>query len=98
MAESTQQREQRHPQYSTDRELLNQLLQQREPRDRHLADLARLRIRYRGFPGAGDIQRDLDRALEQWRMDEEALFTRTRRIHQVGRVYTSQDEGQEDWA
>jgi hypothetical protein len=98
MAEPNNPRDQRHPQYDGDRELLNQLLQQQEPRERHLADLARLRIRYRGFPGARDIQRDLDQVLQRWHLDEEALFTKTRQIHQVGKVYTVQNEGQEDWA
>ena len=39
-----------------------------------MAEVARLRIRYRNFPGARDIQRDLDVILQQWDMTEDELF------------------------
>ncbi len=91
-------KDQQHPQYTGDRQVVNELLTVTEPGDRHLADLGRLRIRYHGFPGARDIQADLDRLLSRWGLTEEELFARTRVLHQQGRVYTSQQEGRDDWA
>ncbi len=96
---STPLREQQHPQYATDRETLNQLLEQvQTPSDWVLAEVARLRIRYQGFPGARDIQRDLDWILQQWGMSEEDLFARTRAIHAQGQVYNRSFSTRDDWA
>ncbi|MEL6326941.1 MAG: DUF3288 family protein, partial [Cyanobacteria bacterium J06626_23] len=47
-----------HPQYKNDREAVNKLVGA-EATDFNLAELARLRIRYDGFPGAQDIRKDL---------------------------------------
>ncbi|HAN46712.1 MAG TPA: DUF3288 domain-containing protein [Cyanobacteria bacterium UBA8156] len=91
-------KDQQHPQYTGDRQVVNELLTVTQPGDRHLADLGRLRIRYHGFPGARDIQTDLDRLLQQWGLTEEELFAQTRVLHQGGRVYTSRQEGRDDWA
>jgi len=52
-------KDQRHPQYTKDRQVLNNLLAQNSPSNRDFADLARLTIRYKGFMGAKDIQEDL---------------------------------------
>jgi hypothetical protein len=97
-----EQKEQRHPQYTKDRqtlnELLNQSLNQSQPSNRNYADLARLIIRYQGFIGAKDIQADLLKILQSWQMSQEELFAKTRAIHAVGKVYMAQDEGQDDWA
>jgi hypothetical protein len=90
-------KDQEHPQYHTDRQLLTELLAA-EPTDRNLADLARLRIRYQGFPGARDIQADLDKALSRWQLSEAELFAKTRQIHAVKKVYASQNTGRDDWA
>lgn len=99
MAESNQ-KDQKHPQESRDREVASQLLSA-EATDYNLAELARLRIRYRGFPGARNIQADLDKALERWQLTEEALFAKTRELHaQQGGVYEAQSnrKGREDWS
>lgn len=48
--------EQKHPQEKQDREIVARLLQS-NPEPFQLAELARLRIRYRNFPGARDIQK-----------------------------------------
>lgn len=88
---------QTHPQYYQDRRIVSQLLAE-EPTDYNLAELARLRIRYRGFPGAADIQRDLDELLKQWQLSEEALFARTREIHSVRPVYRIDDSREDDWS
>lgn len=94
MAKANQ--EQQHPQASRDRAILNNLLVA-EQNEYNLAELARLRIRYRGFPGARDIWRDLDTVLLRWKLTEEALFEKTREIHSQGRVYRVQNNENEDW-
>jgi hypothetical protein len=90
-------KDQEHPQYHNDRQLLNELLAA-DPSDRNLADLARLKIRYNGFPGARDIQADLEKALDRWQLTEAELFAKTRQIHAVKKVYASQNTGRDDWA
>ena len=89
--------DQQHPQYKDDRQLVNQLLLG-EASDYHLAELARLIIRYDGFPGARDIQNDLQKALTRWQLTEAELFAKTRVIHQRGDVYRGLGRGREDWS
>lgn len=90
--------DQKHPQEKQDREIVNRLLRG-ESSDLHLAELARLRIRYRSFPGARDIQRDLNLLLQQWQLTEEQLFEKTRNLHWVDRVYQRrQGEERQDWS
>lgn len=97
MADKMNQHEQQHPLWGSDRQIVNTLLQG-EATDLNLAELARLRIRYNGFPGAKDIQADLDKAMKRWNLSEEALFERTRQIHQQGQVYRGRTNKQEDWS
>lgn len=89
--------EQQHPLYKGDRQIVDKLLQN-DPTDYNMAELARLKIRYRGFPGAKDIQSDLEKVLQKWQMDEEQLFVTTRQIHAKGLVYKTRDNDSEDWA
>jgi Protein of unknown function (DUF3288). len=58
--------DQQHPQYRRDRATVDTLLAG-EATDYNLSELARLIIRYRGFPGARDIQKDLEKVLQQWK-------------------------------
>jgi hypothetical protein len=90
-------KDQDHPQYFSDRQIVNTLLQN-EPSDRNLADLARLCIRYKGFPGARDIQADLLKVLTKWGLTEEELYTKTREIHSTTRVFNTHNDGRDDWA
>lgn len=90
-------KDQQHPQWSSDRQIVNQLLEG-QPTDYNLAELARLRIRYRTFPGARDIQTDLDKVLSQWQLTEESLFIKTRQIHQTAQVYRGRGNQREDWS
>ncbi|PSN13409.1 DUF3288 domain-containing protein [filamentous cyanobacterium CCP5] len=90
-------KDQQHPQYSGDRQVLNQLMGA-EPTDYNLAELARLMIRYDGFPGARDIQADLQKRLKQWGLTEAELFTKTRAIHAEGQIYKGVGRGREDWS
>ncbi|MBD2101103.1 DUF3288 family protein [Leptolyngbya sp. FACHB-261] len=90
-------KDQDHPLYRIDRDIVNQLLEG-EPNDRNLAELARLRIRYQGFPGARDIQTDLDKVLQNWSLTEPELLERTRIIHAAAQVYRGEGARREDWA
>ena len=92
-----EQKDQQHPLWKADREIVNQLLVG-EATDLNLAELARLRIRYNGFPGARDIQTDLDRVLKTWNLTEEALFERTRQIHIDSQPYKGRGAKRDDWS
>jgi Protein of unknown function (DUF3288) len=97
MKSAPENQEQQHPQYKSDLATLTNLLKE-EATDYNLSELARLKIRYRGFPGARDIQRDLEKVMQQWGYpDEEALYAKTRQIHAEGLVYKRQKTEQEDW-
>ncbi len=91
---------QKHPQEKCDRPIVDRLLQG-DPNDENLADLARLRIRYRNFPGAKDIQRDLELILQKWgfKEKEEELYAKTRQIHST-KLYQRMRQGEEvqDWS
>ena len=90
-------KDQQHPLYNRDRPTINNLLTQ-EATDFNLAELARLRIRYRGFPGARDIQQDMDKVLQQWGLTEEELYEKTRQLHHRGGIYKSRGKKEEeDW-
>ncbi|CDN17174.1 MAG: DUF3288 family protein [Richelia sp.] len=90
-------KQQEHPLYNRDRPLVNNLLTS-EVTDYNLAELARLRIRYQGFPGAIDLQKDLDKVLKQWNLTESELFAKTRSIHNIARIYQSRGKKEEqDW-
>lgn len=97
MAEAPGGKDQQHPLYNRDRPLID-ILQAQEPTDYNLAELARLRIRYQGFPGARDIQKDLDKVLQQWGLTEAELLDKTRQLHDVGGIYKSRGKKEEqDW-
>jgi Protein of unknown function (DUF3288) len=96
MADELKSKDQQHPQYNDDRAVVNSLLNA-EPSDYNLSELARLRIRYRGFPGARDIQSDLDRVLKNWNLTEEDLFAKTRQIHATSQVYRGHSK-RDDWS
>lgn len=90
-------KEQQHPLYTKDTAIVNSLLNG-EASDFNLAELARLRIRYNGFPGARDIQANLDAVMQQWGLSEEELFRRTQAIHDAGGIYESRGKKEEqDW-
>jgi hypothetical protein len=96
MAADNSPKEQKHPQWSSDRQVTDRLLRE-EPTDLNLAELARLRIRYQGFPGGRDIQADLDKVLAQWELTEATLFAKTRAIYQNGPVFVVRSNKKEDW-
>lgn len=92
-------RQLKHPQEAKDSDTLQGLVGA-EPTDFNLAELARLRIRYRGFPGADTIQTQLETVLRQWQLTEEELFAKTREIHAKGGIYVggSNKPEEEDWS
>ena len=98
MAIEIENKDQIHPREKKDQEIVERLLQE-SPNDNNLAEVARLRIRYGGFPGARNIQRNLDIVLQRWKLTEEGLFELTRQIHAEGRGYkrNSNGEVEEDW-
>ncbi len=90
--------DQKHPLAHIDRDIVKAILVQ-EKTDYNIAEVARLKIRYQGFPGAWDIQHELDLILKNWEISEEELFTQARLIHSTGRVYRQkQDKDTEDWS
>lgn len=98
MASEQENKEQQHPQHIRDRTIVNSLLAG-QPTDYNLAELARLRIRYHGFPGAKDIQTDLDKVMQLWGFTETSLYEKTRQLHASGSIYKGQgSKGEEqDW-
>lgn len=92
-----EQKDQEHPLWKSDREIVDGLLTG-EATDWNLAELARLRIRYNGFPGARDIKADLDKVLKQWNLSEEALFEKTRQIHAESQPYKGRGAKRDDWS
>ena len=95
--DSVEKTQDQHPQYKRDRTSVDTLVAS-EATDYNLSELARLIIRYRGFPGARDIQSDLKKVLQKWNHTEETLYEQTRKIHATGEVYRRQKSDQEDWA
>lgn len=78
------QAEQSHPLHAGDRDRVDGLLACGEPGDAQLVEVARLLMRYEGFPGAHDLQADLAKLLRLWGLDREALHQRTRAIWAAG--------------
>ena len=99
MTSADHKKTQQHPQWTSDRQTVNSLMSG-SPTDYNLAELARLRIRYRGFPGATDIQTDLDKVLQQWGFTEAELYQKTQRIHANGQIYKIRNSkgDTEDWS
>ena len=89
-------KDQQHPQQNRDRQIIDRLLQE-EPSPYNLAELARLKIRYLGFPGSRDIQADLDQVLAKWQLTEASLFEQTRQLHANEQIYTVRSGKREDW-
>jgi hypothetical protein len=91
-------KEQTHPLESRDRPIVNRLLQG-EPNEENLTELARLLIRYRNFPGAETIQKNLQTVLSQWQLSEEELYEKTRQIYAAAKIDRAKNrvEEQQDW-
>lgn len=81
---TSDQPEQQHPLYCSDRELVDALLATQQPQDAQLVDLGRLLMRYAGFPGALDLQDDLEKTLRLWGLSHQELNQRCRAIWSGG--------------
>ncbi|HEY9701975.1 MAG TPA: DUF3288 family protein [Allocoleopsis sp.] len=87
----------KHPQEKPDQEIINTLLNE-DATNYNMAELARLRIRYQGFPGAKEVKKGLDKILQKWELTEEELFAETRKIHTKSPVYAKHNEDdKDDW-
>ena len=75
---------QNHPLYLVDRDHVNRLLAIKTPVDQDLIDIARLLMRYEGFPGANDIQMDMVKTLRLWGLTKDQLNSRTKEIWSKG--------------
>ena len=76
--------EQNHPLYSTDRDHISRMLIKNVPEESDLIDLGRLLIRYEDFPGAFDLQQDMQKILNLWGLSKESLNVKTREIWESG--------------
>ncbi len=97
--------EQNHPLYKIDREHIDRLLSKHVPENQDLVDLARLLIRYDGFPGALDLQEDMNKTLNLWGLNRESLNERVQQVwaqgyrpgqdssDSVGSGFDTEDEG-----
>ncbi len=84
MTDSQTSQEQNHPLYVTDRDHIDRMLGKDIPEPEDLVDLARLLIRYEGFPGALDLQMDMKKLLDLWGMSRDSLNAKTRELWQKG--------------
>lgn len=100
MTSGAKSKDQQHPLYNRDRAIVNSLLAVATPNDYNLAELARLRMRYQRFPGARDIQADLDKVMQLWNLTETSLYEKTRQIHTSGSVYEGRSNkgDEEHWS
>ncbi|MFP4006981.1 MAG: DUF3288 family protein [Spirulinaceae cyanobacterium] len=91
--------DQTHPQATKDSALIERISQEGR-NDYNLAELARLCIRYQGFPGAREIQAKLQDLVQAWGLTEESLYQITRELHATGMLYrkTSTGEDRQDWS
>ena len=77
-------KDQNHPLYTTDREIVNRLIAKEEPSGSDFVDLARLFIRYADFPGAYDLKEDFIKILKLWRMSRAELNSHVNEIWSKG--------------
>ncbi len=77
MHDSQTTHQQNHPLYITDRDHIDRMLAKSVPEDEDLVDLARLLIRYEGFPGAIDLQEDMEKLLDLWGLSRVSLNAKT---------------------
>ncbi|ELS05544.1 Protein of unknown function (DUF3288) [Xenococcus sp. PCC 7305] len=91
-------KDQVHPRAQKDRLVIDKLLQG-EPNDYNLLELARMTIRYRDFPGAREIQTDLETVMNKWQLTEEQLYQKTRAIYAVNNPYSDRFKSnqKQDW-
>ena len=71
---------QTHPLHETDKDIIDSLITKEKPDDIDLVNLARLINRYKNFPGEIEIKNDLEKILNFWKITQDVLFSKTRKI------------------
>ena len=72
--------EQTHPLHAIDKNIIDSLITKEQPADLDLINLARLINRYKNFPGEIEIKNDLEKILNFWKITQDVLFSKTRKI------------------
>ena len=76
--------EQTHPLRETDKNIIDSLITQKNPKDIDFINLARLINRYTNFPGEIEIKNDIDKILKFWKITKIGLFLKTKNIWSKG--------------
>ena len=76
--------EQTHPLHAIDKNTIDSLITKEKPEDVDFVNLARLINRYTNFPGEIEIQDDLKKILNIWKITKEELFFKTKEIWSKG--------------
>ena len=76
--------DQNHPLYANDRQIINRLLVKKSPSNKDLTELARLFVRYDGFPGANDLKSDFSKILKFWGISRDELNNSVKEIWRSG--------------
>ncbi len=84
MKDLNSEKDQSHPLYLSDRDHLDRMLAKDSPEDKDIVDLARLFLRYQGFPGATDLQADMLKTLASWGISHQELNVRARKLWESG--------------
>tara|TARA_B100000161_G_scaffold36420_1_gene21713 strand:+ start:983 stop:1297 length:315 start_codon:yes stop_codon:yes gene_type:complete len=72
--------DQTHPLHLTDKNIIDSLISKEKPEDLDYINLARLINRYRNFPGEIEIKNDIEKTLKFWRITQNELFSKTKKI------------------
>ena len=73
-------KDQTHPLHETDKNIIYLLITKKTPEDIDYINLARLINRYTNFPGEIEIKNDIEKILNFWNLNKEALFSKTKTI------------------
>ena len=76
--------EQTHPLHEIDKNIIDSLITQDNPKDIDFINLARLINRYTNFPGEIEIKNDIDKILKFWKITKIDLFLKTKNIWSKG--------------
>ena len=72
--------EQTHPLHEIDKNIIDSLITQKNPKDIDFINLARLINRYTNFPGEIEIKNDIDKILKFWKITKNVLFLKSKNI------------------
>ena len=72
--------DQTHPLHATDKDIIDSLITKEKPEDLDFINLARLINRYKNFPGEIEIKNDIEKILKFWKLTNNELFFKTKKI------------------